>query len=72
MSKQQEYILWIGIFLLLVYLFTDVNVRDLIFNRGSGAVSQTNTFAADIQAGLPSSTGNTHSNTGNTGSVTLA
>jgi hypothetical protein len=75
MTKNQEYILWAGLFLLLVYLFADSNVRALLFNKktaGNTPVQQQNTFLTSLVAGLPSSTGNTHSNTGNSGSVQLA
>lgn len=39
MTSQQEGILWIGIAVVTVLLFTDQNFRDLIFNRGKNATN---------------------------------
>lgn len=35
MNDTQTGIMWIGLAVVLVYLFTDANFRNLIFNRGS-------------------------------------
>lgn len=83
MNKQQAYVMWIGLLLLLAYLFTDASVRNMIFGRGSGAKTSTNTFLASAvsglpaggsitpASGLPSSTGNGQNN-GNPPKVILA
>jgi hypothetical protein len=72
MSRYQDLILWIGLGLVLVYLFTDANVRNTLFNRSGTKPTPTAALTlADFQ-GLPSSVGNTQSNTGNTGSVQTA
>lgn len=74
MNKQQNLILWIGLGLIMVYLLTDITVRNTLFGRGVKTVSsniQPGLTAADF-TGLPSSVGNTQSNTGNSGSAKVA
>ena len=95
MSKQQNMILWVGLGLVMLYLFTDVNFRNSLFGRNGtgignkaantiknalgnkGKTTSSNTSPAssltlDSFLGVPSTTGNTQSNTGNNGSVQLA
>lgn len=71
MNTQQEGILWIGIMVVMVYLFTDNKFRDLIFNRGSGAEKTTMPYtSADIttQLNLAESTALPQSSTSSGGS----
>lgn len=68
MTRQQQTILWIGLFLVIVYLFTDVNVRNLFFNRGSQK-SPATTSSFTVFSGSPASTGNGQSNSGNAPSI---
>jgi hypothetical protein len=66
-SKAQSAILWIGVMVVVVFLFTDANFRNKIFNRTStGTTAETVKVPytlADIigTTGLPS---NTSANTG--------
>jgi len=73
MTRQQSTILWIGLFLVVVYLFTDTSVRDVVFNRNQKNPTVTSSFTVLTPAA--SSTGNGQSNSGNSptvpGTVTL-
>jgi hypothetical protein len=59
MNSTQENIMWIGLAVVLVYLFTDANFRDMIFNRGSKKetvstpYSLTSIITLAGQSGLP-------------------
>lgn len=50
MSKYQTYILWIGLAIVLIYLFTDSSVRNAIFGRGASAPNTYNAGLAQIGA----------------------
>jgi len=68
MSKPQEYILWIGLALLLVYFFADINIRNMLFGRKNYKPSTQNAFLDSLTQQLGSSgvpvTGNGHTNGG--------
>ena len=84
MNKQQNTILWIGLALVMLFLFTDANFRNTIFGRNqsgpagsagaaAGAAGKAAANGAlSIFGGLPVNVGNTHSNTGNSGSAQIA
>lgn len=68
MNSTQENIMWIGLAVVLVYLFTDAKFRDMIFNRGnaketvSTPYSLTSIITLAGQSGLPTtSTGSSPS-----------
>ncbi len=68
MTKEQSNILWIGLFLVVVYVFTDIRVRDLIFGRESVAhAAEPTSFT--VFSGSPASTGNGQTNAGNPPSI---
>jgi hypothetical protein len=72
MTQAQQGILWVGILVVLVFLFTDQNFRNEIFNRGSSKAAATtvpytasqifnlggnnNALLMDALSGIPSST----------------
>ena len=62
MSKQQQFIFWIGLVIVTVYLFTDQSFRDSIFGRGASAPTSTNAFLTAVTnqlgtSGIPASAG---------------
>jgi hypothetical protein len=75
MTQAQQGILWLGILVVLVFLFTDQNFRNEIFNRGSAKTAATsvpytasqifnlggnnNTLLMDALSGIPSNSGTT-------------
>jgi hypothetical protein len=75
MTQTQQSILWIGILVVLVFLFTDQNFRNEIFNRGSSKTTATsvpytasqvfnlggnnNALLMDALSGIPSSSSGT-------------
>lgn len=68
MSREQSYILWIGLGLLLVYFFSDINIRDMLFGRKNYKPATTNAFLDSLVTQIGSSgipvTGNGHTNGG--------
>lgn len=69
MTRDQSNILWIGLFLVVAYVFTDIRVRDLIFGRESVAHAAEPASFTVFSVGSPSSTGNGQTNSGNPPSV---
>lgn len=67
MTKEQSNILWVGLFLVVAYVFTDIRVRNLIFGRESVAHPAETTSFTMFNA--PGSTGNGQSNTGNSPTI---
>jgi hypothetical protein len=65
MTREQSNILWVGLFLVVAYVFTDIRVRNLIFGRESVAHPAEPASFTLYNVGSPSSTGNGQSNTGN-------
>ena len=75
MSQTQQGIIWIGLAVVMVFLFTDENFRNALFNRGNQkttvsapytAAQLTSAFQISANTGLPGSTGSTK-----TGSVAV-
>lgn len=69
MTREQNMILWIGLALVGVYLFTDVTVRNMIFNRKAAPPTTTAALTLADFTGIPSSVGNTQSSTNNLGTA---
>jgi hypothetical protein len=65
MNSTQEGIMWIGLMVVLVYLFTDAKFRDMIFNRGSekttvsAPYSLTSIITLASNSGLPATSNST-------------
>lgn len=62
MSKNQQLVVWIGLVIVVIYLFTDKTFRDSLFGRGNDATTTgtTNVFLRAMQtqigsSGLPAS-----------------
>jgi len=56
MSKQQQGILWLGLGIVLLFLFTDQAFRDKLFNRGTQKSTAQNTIPftlTDVFSGIP-------------------
>lgn len=69
MTKEQSNILWVGLFLVVAYVFTDIRVRNLVFGREQVAHPAETTSFTLYNVGSPSSTGNGQSNTGNSPTI---
>jgi hypothetical protein len=62
MTDNQTAILWIGLILVLVYLFTDKSFSNTIFNRSTSGTPNppvTNAFLATLESGIPNSSAST-------------
>jgi hypothetical protein len=59
MNKYQTYILWIGLVIVLVYLFTDSSVRDAIFGRNASASTASNVTLTSVETSLGATGENT-------------
>lgn len=57
MSKNQQLVVWIGLVIVVIYLFTDKTFRDSLFGRGSGQTTTgtTNAFLTAMQTQIGSS-----------------
>lgn len=69
MNQTQQGILWIGLAVVLVFLFTDSNFRNALFNRGSGKITLSTPYtAAQLESAfqMSANTGLPANNSGST------
>jgi hypothetical protein len=71
-SRDQANILWIGLLLAVLYLFTDANIRNMIFGRGSSKPKVTTSSFNLTSPSTSSGTGTVVTSANSVGSVSTA